>query len=95
MLTRIQRFGHRTRNSPKIDEKLVQKLRLFLIHKKTHKNWSWEPPGLDLGGVWEGLGPLLGPIGCLLGALGRLLAASWASLGRLLDVSWVSWALLG
>ena len=47
-----------------------------ILHKqnnvqKSLKNWFGEGLGLHLGGVWDGLGPLLG-------ALGRLLDASWA-----------------
>ena len=39
--------------------------------KKSHKNRFWEALGLHLGGVGNGLGPLLG-------ALGRLLAVFWS-----------------
>ena len=46
-----------------------------ILHKqnnvqKSLKNWFGEGLGLHLGGVWDGLGPLLG-------ALGRLLAVFW------------------
>ena len=39
--------------------------------KKSHKNRFWEALGLHLGGVGNGLGPLLG-------ALGRLLVVFWS-----------------
>ena len=39
--------------------------------KKSLKNRFWEGLGLHLGGVWDGLGPLLG-------ALGRFLGVFWA-----------------
>ena len=52
--------------------------------KKSPKNRIWEGLGLHLGGVWHGLGRLLGALGRLWGASGVSLWRSWRALGCIL-----------
>ena len=55
---------------------------------KLLKQWIWGGLGLHLGGVWDGLGPLMG-------ALGRLLAVFWTFKDELFSSMRTRWALRG
>ena len=51
-------------------------------NKKSIKNWIWEGLGLHLGGVWDGLGRLLGTFGRFLAVLGVFYIILFSNMGQ-------------
>ena len=58
------------KNRSKIDKNSMQIVNRKIKAQKRLKKWIWEGLGLHLGGVWDGLGRLLGALGRLLAVFG-------------------------